>query len=182
MNSELGAALLTLARNAIAEKLGCGRVTEPAQPEEFLRPGAVFVTLKSDGNLRGCIGSLAAWRPLRDDVTANACAAAFGDPRFKPLGANELSAVKLEVSLLSPTHPIAFSSEADAIAQLNPGIDGVVLEYGHHRGTFLPQVWEDLPEPHQFMAQLKRKAGLSPDFWSNDIRLSRYSVDKWKEA
>jgi AmmeMemoRadiSam system protein A len=141
----------------------------------------VFVTLTERGELRGCIGSLEAWRPLHDDVVANARAAAFNDPRFAPLRAEDLSGVRVEVSLLSPAQAMSFTSEEDAIRQLRPGLDGVILEIGRHRGTFLPQVWESLPEPRQFMAQLKRKAGLPPNFWSADVNLSRYSVEKWKE-
>lgn len=181
MDSDIGSALLVMARNAIADKFGLAHSTEPAVLPELAQPGAVFVTLTERGELRGCIGSLEAWRPLCDDVVANARAAAFNDPRFAPLKAEELSKVRVEVSLLSPSQPMSFVSEADAIGQLRPHIDGIVLEYGGHRGTFLPQVWESLPEPRLFMGQLKRKAGLPGDFWSQDIKLSRYQVDKWKE-
>lgn len=181
MNNDIGQALLAIARNAIADKLGVARPAEPPVSPELSRPGAVFVTLMKHGELRGCIGSLEAWRPLRDDAMANACAAAFNDPRFEPLQAEELPDIRVEVSLLSAAQPMSFTSETDAVGQLRPNIDGVVLEYDRHRGTFLPQVWDSLPDPRQFMAQLKRKAGLSPDFWSTDIKLSRYTVDKWKE-
>jgi len=181
MNNDLGQALLITARNAIADKLGATQRTEPAAQADLSQRGAVFVTLTKQGGLRGCIGSLEAWRVLHDDVVANACAAAFSDPRFEPLRAEDLSDIRVEVSLLSRAQPMAFTSEDDAVSQLRPNIDGVILECGRHRGTFLPQVWESLPEPRQFMAQLKRKAGLPPDFWSTDIRLSRYSVEKWKE-
>lgn len=183
MNTDLGKALLLLARNAICGQLGA---EHPADPEISAHPalaqaGAVFVTLTRNGELRGCIGSLEAHRPLHQDVSANAVAAAIRDPRFPPLSAEELSSIRIEVSLLTPARPIRFASEADAIAQLRPLIDGVVLEYGRHRGTFLPQVWETLPEPSQFMAQLKRKAGLPPNFWSNELRLACYQVEKWSE-
>jgi hypothetical protein len=179
----LGHALLLLARNAIAEKLD---VAHPPNPEPSAHPalaqrGAVFVTLTRNGELRGCIGSLEAWRPLYEDISANASAAAFRDPRFPPLAAAELGAIRVEVSLLTPAQTMSFTSEADAVGQLRPLIDGVILEYGKHRGTFLPQVWESLPEPQQFMAQLKRKAGLPSNFWSNELKLSRYQVEKWKE-
>ena len=181
MNNDLGQALLITARNAIADKLGATHRAKPATQADLNQRGAVFVTLTKHGELRGCIGSLEAWRVLHDDVVGNACAAAFSDPRFDPLRAEDLSDICVEVSLLSPAQPMAFISEDDAVSQLRPNIDGVILECGRHRGTFLPQVWESLPEPRQFMAQLKRKAGLPPDFWSTDIRLSRYSVEKWKE-
>jgi AmmeMemoRadiSam system protein A len=145
-------------------------------------PGACFVTLTQQGELRGCIGSLEAHRSLMQDVRANAIAAAVHAPRFVPLSVQELAQTRIEVSLLSATEELAFSSEQDALTQLRPGIDGIVLEYGHARGTFLPQVWESLPHPAEFLSHLKRKAGLPVNFWHEDIRLSRYTVTKWKEA
>ncbi len=176
----LGTALLIRARNAIANDLGEPLQREPDHPA-LHAPGATFVTLTQHGELRGCIGSLEAWRPLDEDVRANAVAAAFRDPRFMPLAAGELERTRVEVSLLTPATPMNFSSEEDAIAQMRPGIDGMILEYGMHRGTFLPQVWETLPAPRLFMAHLKQKAGLPSDFWSPDVKLSRYEVQKWKE-
>ncbi|HEX5801891.1 MAG TPA: AmmeMemoRadiSam system protein A [Azospira sp.] len=176
----LGRELLALARQAIDRRFhdaAAPTVDDPA----LKRPGAVFVTLTQDGELRGCIGSLEAWRPLADDVCDNARAAAFRDPRFSPLTASEWPRTRVEVSLLTPAEPMSFRDEADALRQLRPGIDGVILEYDGHRATFLPQVWEQLPEPQRFIAQLKRKAGLAADFWSDAVRLSRYRVEKWKE-
>jgi len=183
MNSDLGTLLLTLARNAIAEKLDAPHLPDPESTSHaaLLERGAVFVTLTWNGDLRGCIGSLEAWRPLHEDVKANAVAAAFRDPRFPPLSADEFGITRVEVSLLTPAQAMSFVSEDDATQQLRPRIDGVILEYGKHRGTFLPQVWESLPEPREFMAQLKRKAGLPPNFWNNQLKLSRYQVEKWKE-
>ncbi len=179
--TEKGETLLKLARSGIAAKLG-----EPAQrpPEaDWLRePGATFVTLTHAGELRGCIGTLEAHRPLGIDVRENAVAAAFRDPRFMPLSREEFPGVRVEVSLLSPTQPIEVKDEAALLAALRPHVDGVVLEYGHHRGTFLPQVWEQLPEPAEFLAHLKRKAGLPMDFWAEGVRLARYTVSKWKET
>jgi uncharacterized protein, PH0010 family len=176
-----GATLLRLARTAIARNLGF-----PAEADDsatWLRePGATFVTLTRDGQLRGCIGSLEACRTLAQDVQSNACAAAFRDPRFPPLCRDEFGNTCIEVSLLSPLEPIPFRDEQDALAQLRPHVDGVVLEHGYHRGTFLPQVWEQLPTPEQFLSQLKRKAGLPPDFWDDGIKLYRYTVEKWKES
>jgi AmmeMemoRadiSam system protein A len=180
MSDALGRALLVRARNAIATELGLPTEVEP-DSEGLDQPGAVFVTLTRDGELRGCIGSLEAWRPLDADVRANAKAAAFHDPRFPPLTAGELPTTRVEVSLLSPPTPMRFASEDDAVSQLRPGLDGVILECGSHRGTFLPQVWDSLPERHLFLDHLKRKAGLPPDYWAPSIRLSRYEVSKWKE-
>ncbi|MCM8594517.1 AmmeMemoRadiSam system protein A [Accumulibacter sp.] len=183
MSSEaLGAALLRIARKAIAERLGL-----PAQPvgealPEFAAPGATFVTLKRNGQLRGCIGSLEAHRPLGIDVAENALAAAFRDYRFPPLGRDEFAGIDIEVSLLTPAEPFPVTDEADALSRLHPGIDGLILTYGRHRATFLPQVWESLPDPRQFMAQLKLKAGLPADFWHEQIVLARYGVRKWKET
>lgn len=176
-----GSVLLRLARDAIAGQFGM-TVEAPDTSAPWLQhSGATFVTLTQAGRLRGCIGSLEAHRPLWQDVRANAVAAAFRDPRFAPLTAEELPATRIEVSLLSPQQPMPFSSEADALAQLRPGVDGVVLEYGRHRGTFLPQVWEQLPTREEFLAHLKLKAGLPARFWDDAMRLSRYTVDKWQE-
>lgn len=180
--ADLGDALLIRARNAIGGEFGWVPRAEPIHPC-LDEPGATFVTLVSQGDaLRGCIGSLEAWRPLDADVRANACAAAFRDPRFPPLSAAELAATRIEVSLVGPSAPMTFADEADACRQLRPGVDGVILEYERHRGTFLPQVWESLMEPNVFLAHLKQKAGLPSDFWARDIVLRRYEVLKWKEA
>lgn len=175
-----GPTLLQLARAEIAAKLG-----QPAPPPAahawLHEPGACFVTLTRQGELRGCIGTLEAHRPLAVDVRENAVAAAFRDPRFRPLSRAEFEEIRVEVSLLSPTEALAVASEAHALAALRPGVDGIVFEYRHFRSTFLPQVWEQLPEPADFLAQLKRKAGLPADFWADEVRLSRYTVTKWKE-
>ncbi len=176
-----GETLLAVARDAIAQRLGEAGVSHDPRAW-LLEPGASFVTLTQQGALRGCIGSLEAHRPLLEDVRANAVAAAVRDPRFPPLRAQELPHTRIEVSLLSPAIDLEFESEAQALALLRAGIDGVVLRFDHTRGTFLPQVWESLPRPEDFLAQLKRKAGLPADFWHRDIRLSRYTVSKWKEA
>jgi AmmeMemoRadiSam system protein A len=177
---ELGTTLLALARNAIAARFGQPATMVPELPE-LHEKGATFVTLTQRGQLRGCIGSLEAWRPLIQDVQQNALAAAFRDPRFDPLGADELPLTRVEVSLLTPPEPMPFASEADALAHLRPNVDGVILTAGHHRATFLPQVWEQLPEPAVFMAHLKHKAGLPATYWGTDVRLACYQVQKWKE-
>ncbi len=177
---DLGSILLTLARNAIARALGAPTVPAPYDAT-LAAPGATFVTLRRHDDLRGCIGSLEAFRPLRDDVEANARAAAFSDPRFPPLARDELATTAVEVSLIGPSEPLRVGSEAEALALMRPRIDGVVLEYGRHRATFLPQVWEQLPEPSVFMEALKRKAGLPADFWHDDLRLARYTVEKFAE-
>jgi AmmeMemoRadiSam system protein A len=180
-DDEKGSTLLKLARAKIAQQFGQTVASLPDLPW-MAAPGASFVTLTQRGELRGCIGTLEAHRPLRLDVQENAVAAAFRDPRFMPLSLEEFDEIRVEVSLLSPTEAMVVVSEEHALATLRPGIDGVVFEYGHYRSTFLPQVWEQLPEPTEFLAHLKRKAGLSMDFWSESVRLSRYSVSKWKEG
>ncbi len=176
-----GSTLLKLARAEIGHHLGH---FVPAPPEAgwLEKPGASFVTLTKHGDLRGCIGSLEPHRPLGTDVRANALAAAFRDPRFMPVGRDEFNDIRIEVSLLSPTEPLIAASENEALAVLRPGVDGLVFEYADHRSTFLPQVWEQLPEPAEFLAHLKRKAGLPVDFWAEQVRLSRYTVSKWKEG
>jgi len=180
-----GKLLLGIARAAIAAALQHAKAqANPAveQAEWLQQAGASFVTLTQQGQLRGCIGSLEARRPLLDDVKANAVAAALHDPRFAPLTLPELDITNVEVSVLSPLQPMQFDSEEDALAQLRPGVDGVVFEYGRYCSTFLPQVWEQLPSPRQFMAHLKHKAGLAPDFWAPGVKLQRYTVSKFKES
>ena len=181
LDNEKGATLLKLARSEIASKLGHG-VSFPAQAGWLAEPGASFVTLTRQGELRGCIGTLEAHRPLGLDVRENAVAAAFRDPRFMPLSRVEFDEIRVEVSVLSPSEILVVASEEHALATLRPNVDGVVFEYRHYRSTFLPQVWEQLPEPAEFMAHLKRKAGLPMDFWAEEVRLSRYTVSKWKES
>jgi AmmeMemoRadiSam system protein A len=175
-----GTTLLHLARAAIAKELGFESHDLP-RTDWLEEPGATFVTLTLQGQLRGCIGSLEAHRPLIEDVQRNAVASAFRDPRFPPLGKDEFADVLIEVSLLGKPELIRHNSEEDALAQLTPGRDGVIIEYGKSRATYLPQVWAQLPDPHEFVAHLKQKAGLPEDFWSKDIRLSHYTVQKWQE-
>jgi AmmeMemoRadiSam system protein A len=179
--TDLGTTLLTLARNAIAVRMGLAQSVTVNAPE-LLKNSATFVTLTQNGQLRGCIGSLQAYRPLIEDIRENACNAAFRDPRFKPLSADELPITLVEVSLLTPAETMQFSSEADALAQLRPNIDGIIFSAGNRRSTFLPQVWEQLPKPADFMAHLKQKAGLPANYWGSDVKLERYTVNKWKEA
>lgn len=176
----LGRQLVAIAREAIESSYRDIPAVSGDDPR-LDAPGATFVTLTQRGRLRGCIGSLEAWRTLAEDVRENACAAAFRDPRFAPLAVDELAQTRVEVSLLTPAEAIACHDEDDALRQLRPGVDGIVLECGGRRATFLPQVWEQLPEPQRFLTQLKRKAGLPDDYWSDRLRLSRYHVQKWKE-
>jgi len=178
---DAGRVLLPLARTAIANQLGLSWQENEA-PQWLQQYGACFITLTRDTKLRGCVGTLRPHRALAEDVKANAVAAAFRDPRFPPVAAGEFPVVALEISVLSAVEPMRFDDEADALRQLRRGIDGLVFEYGYHTSTFLPQVWEDFKEPTEFVAHLKYKAGLPPDFWDKDVRLSRYTVFKWREA
>ena len=176
-----GRTLLDIARNSIEAALGVSEL-KLLPDEPWLKPAhATFGTLTQNGRLRGCIGSLEARRPLGEDVRHNARAAALADPRFPPLTSEELASTRIEVSLLSTPKLLAFADHVDLIAQLRAGEDGLILEYGEARGTFLPQVWESLPEPEQFVAELKRKAGLSPAVSTAKCRILRYRVLKWKE-
>ena len=176
-----GSTLLAHARSAIAHRLGVLSVPMP-QASFLADPGATFVTLKVEGELRGCVGSLDRRRPLGEDVRANAQAAAFDDPRFPPLERAEYDTLEVEVSVLSVPAPIVVASERELHAQLRPGIDGVTLQWGGRRATFLPQVWESLPDPREFLGHLKRKAGLPLDFWSDELAISRYTVEKFTEG
>jgi AmmeMemoRadiSam system protein A len=181
LDTEKGTVLLHVARSAIGRELGFDSHDYPrtAWLEEL---GATFVTLMLDNRLRGCIGSLEAHRPLMDDVRQNAIAAAFRDPRFMPLNETEFAYTAVEVSVLSRPERISFASEDDALKQLNPGVDGVIFEYGSHRATFLPHAWADLRHAKDLLAQLKSQAGLPEDFWSPDLKLSRFTIQKWYEA
>lgn len=176
-----GSILTGIARATIEAEFRPVRL--PEQTADWLdEPGACFVTLTRHGQLRGCIGSISPHRPLSDDVRHNAYAAAFRDGRFLPLTSLELDGLVIEVSLLSPTEPLTFHSEQDALRQLRPGTDGLVLRWRDHRGTFLPQMWEHLPDRAQFLNHLKRKAGLPEDFWHDGVRLLRYTVTSWKDS
>ena len=181
MTTERGKILLPIARAAISQALNVSHAADETAPW-LAEHGACFVTLTQDGDLRGCIGSLQAHRPLLADVKSNAVSAAMRDPRFTPLTVEELDITTVEVSLLSSTQEMTVRDEADALAQLSPGVDGIIFEYGLYHSTFLPQVWEQLPHPRQFMAHLKRKAGLADDFWAEGVKLLRYTVTKWSES
>ncbi|MDR4518554.1 MAG: AmmeMemoRadiSam system protein A [Nitrosomonas sp.] len=185
IRDEKGKTLLQIARLSIARALQVDDLeTESVDTTEkwLAEPGATFVTLTQYNRLRGCIGSLHTHQTLLENVSRNAISAALHDNRFLPVTAEEFDSIRVEVSVLSALQPMAFSSEADALAQLRPDIDGVMFEWGVYRSTFLPQVWESLPQPRDFLAQLKLKAGLNADFWNDTIHLSRYTVKKWRET
>lgn len=189
-----GRRLIDIARRTIEQAVHGDDRQEPAdsdascadelQTEEtwLHQTGATFVTVRRGGELRGCVGSLEAHRTLIEDLRHNARAAVLHDPRFQPLSHGELDEIEIEVSLLSSLEPVPCASQADAVAQLRPGRDGVVLEHQGRRGTFLPQVWESLPSPEMFLARLKEKIGFEAGFWHPEMRLFRYTVSKWRQS
>lgn len=174
--------LLALARRSIQSGLDPGgrlNIRIEDYPEKLHEKRACFVTLNKRGALRGCIGHLEAVQPLVMDVVENAHAAAFRDPRFPPLQSSELDALDIHISVLTPASPLPFTSEKDLVDRLRPGIDGLILQSGSRRGTFLPSVWESLPEPREFLRHLKLKAGMTADYWSDDIRMYRYTTESF---
>jgi MEMO1 family protein len=176
--TQAGSILLGIARGAIEEKL-LGKKPDALDAPWLQKPGATFVTLLKDGQLRGCIGSLQAARPLAQDVADNALGAAFRDPRFPELSAAEWPRCRVEVSLLGALRPLSFADEADLLRQIRPGEDGLILEADGRRGTFLPQVWESVPDKRAFLNELLRKAGLPADTPLRQCTISRYRVVKF---
>jgi len=177
--------LLRLAREAL--ECGVRGKKLPPVDEASLTPhlreqGVSFVTLTIDGNLRGCIGALEAYQPLVDDVREHAVAAALEDPRFPPVSESELSRIKLEVSCLTAPQSLEYSSSEDLIAKLRPHVDGVILKSDHRRATFLPQVWEKIPDPEDFLDQLCSKMGARPNLWRNTkLQVFVYQVEEFHE-
>lgn len=172
--------LLKLAKASIVNGLRTGKALQPELtdfPDSLRQKRASFVTLEHHGQLRGCIGMLEAVRPLVIDIAENAFSAAFRDPRFPPLRNSELAGLELHISILSPSEAIDFNSESDLLAQLHPNVDGLIMQEGLRRGTFLPSVWEQLPDPQDFLRHLKQKAGLPAEYWSNSLRVWRYRTE-----
>ncbi|MBI4957031.1 MAG: AmmeMemoRadiSam system protein A [Myxococcales bacterium] len=177
--------VLAVARASIEHGLARGGPL-PVDPTDFapaLRAvRSCFVTLYRGGQLRGCVGSLLATLPLVVDVSRNAFASAFRDTRFRPLERDELEGLEISVSILSPPARFEVSSEADLLAKVRPGVDGLVLRDGGHAGTFLPAVWKRFPEPRDFVAQLKLKAGLPASYWSTTLSFERYTTESFSES
>ena len=175
--------LLKLARDSISYGLKNSKaLTIKVQnfEDELRQNRACFVTLHKNNQLRGCIGSLEAQRALVLDVCENAYSAAFRDLRFNRLQESEFDQLALSISVLTPSTEIDFDSEQDLLGKIQPGIDGLILQEGYHRGTFLPSVWEQLPDPAEFLQHLKIKAGLSANFWSDTIRVSLYQTESFE--
>ena len=174
-----GGSLCDVARNAIERGLREQRELRPDPedyPPELREPGASFVTLHYRGDLRGCMGTLEPVRPLVCDVARNAWRSALADPRFAPLTESQLPELELHVAVLSPLEPVPVDSEEQLIGALRPGVDGLVLEEGDRAATFLPAVWDRLPDPRDFLEHLRAKAGLSPGCWSETLRFLRYTT------
>jgi hypothetical protein len=179
VEKQQGAVLLQWARARIREELGGGSAKRP-EGEWCERLAATFITLRwaDDGRLQGCIGGLEPKRALADDVAHSAVAAALLDPRTDPISLSDVGALDVELSILSPLEPIAFTDEASALAAIRPEVDGIVFRMRGRRATFLPSMWPRLPTVREFMAALKEKAGFSRDAWGPDVTLARYTVDK----
>lgn len=174
--------LLDVARTSILEGMPGGApcpAGRGAWPAPLAEHGASFVTLTVDGVLRGCIGTIEPHRPLVEDVRSNARRTAFEDPRFTPFAAVNLRAAAIEISVLTPLESIAPQSEEALLAMLRPGVDGLLISFGHLRATFLPKVWDMLPEPPVFLRHLKQKMGVAPDFWHEAVELSRYRTQEF---
>lgn len=176
--------LLDIARESIAEGLASGRAlpVDPGRMEENLQGrAAVFVTLTRSGELRGCVGSLQAVEPLAQAVATSAFNAAFRDRRFGQLRGEELDAIRIEISVLSEMEPIDADSRRALLDSLQPGVDGLLLEDGGYRSTFLPKVWEKITSAEEFLQQLLLKAGLGAGHWSNSLRFHRYHTFTFAE-
>lgn len=173
--------MLALARQSIEQGLSGNELRIRAEDfsPALQRIRATFVTLHVNGGLHGCIGTLEAEYPLVIDVVKNACAAAFCDPRFAVLTRADFEALDVHISMLNPPAPIHFTSENDLLRQLRPGVDGLILIERRERGTFLPAVWETLPDAREFLRHLKQKAGLPTDYWSDTIRFERYTTESF---
>jgi hypothetical protein len=186
LSDSRGSLLLQIARVTLEHRLlerGDDAGTPPPDGEAWLLdPAATFVSLHKGSRLRGCVGTLDPIRTLHDDVRHNAIAAALEDSRFPPVAAIELHELSIEVTLLASRERISCRSEGEAVAQLRPGVDGLLLSYQRHRATFLPQVWDSLPAPALFLAALKEKAGLGKRFWDRSIVLERYTARSWSES
>ncbi len=148
----------------------------------LLQPRASFVTLQRCGVLRGCIGCLEPIEALLDSIAHNAYKAAFEDHRFKPLTLGETEDLSIHISVLNNSEPVQFSSLDDLLQQLRPGVDGLTIRDGTRCGTFLPSVWEHLPEPLEFINQLKKKAGLPTSYWSKSLSIERYTVESFAQS
>jgi AmmeMemoRadiSam system protein A len=175
-------ALLDIARAAIHAHVAGERplrLDRVQTPPALWRPGASFVTLRRDGQLRGCIGSLEPRRPLAVDVADNAVAAASRDPRFPPLTEDEMSDLEVKISVLTPPELLDVESRTALASVVRPAVDGLLIEAGVHRGTFLPAVWDQLSTVDEFLDHLWAKAGLEPGDWPPGLKVARYRSEEF---
>lgn len=182
LNEKQKQQLHKIAKNSINHGLNTGEpltIELNNYDEDLQAKRATFVTLHKYGQLRGCIGILEPLRPLAEDIAHNAFAAAFSDHRFPPVTKDELDHLNIHISILATPQEINFTSEEDIVSQLRPGIDGLIMEEGSHRGTFLPSVWESVTDKHDFLNHLKQKSGLPKNYWSDTIRVQRYTVEEF---
>jgi AmmeMemoRadiSam system protein A len=182
LNEKQKQQLHEIAKNSTLQGLTTGQVLAIElnnYDEDLQTRRATFVTFHKHGQLRGCIGTLRPLRPLAEDVSHNAFAAAFSDHRFPPVTAEEIEHLDIHISILATPEEISFTSEDDLVSQLRPGVDGLIMEEGNHRGTFLPSVWESLTDKHEFLNHLKQKSGLPSNYWSDTIRVHRYTVEEF---
>ena len=182
-SAEYGQQLLLAARKSLAMAVENNkyRPSRREYDDHLFDRGAVFVTLTKNGELRGCVGSLYPRQAVVADVAANAYNAALNDGRFSALTADELNDIQVSISLLTGYEKINYQDEQDLLAQLRPGVDGLVIRDGNRQGLFLPSVWEQIPNRKDFLNNLKLKAGMSPSFWSNDINVYRFRTVEIKE-
>ncbi len=167
--------IIDICRQAIKSKFEPD-IEEIKYPQVFGRIGACFVTLEKNNNLRGCIGSVIARRPLINDIIMNAKNSAFSDPRFLPVQQNEISQLKIAVSILSEPKKMSFTDENDLLRQMRPNIDGIIIKDGIYQAVYLPSVWEQLPDKREFLETLKVKAGLNPDYFSDTFEAYRFET------
>ena len=185
LTEEEGRYLLSFARKTIEQKifnLGAQLELESFDSNTFSEKRGTFVTLTIDGGLRGCIGNIVPQESLLDGVKANAINAAFRDPRFEPLSEKEWEKVKIEISILTDPKPLDYSNRKDLLEKMRPGTDGVILKKGYNQSTFLPQVWEQLPEKKEFLTHLCLKAGLDGNEWEKEkLEVLTYQVQAFEE-
>jgi AmmeMemoRadiSam system protein A len=185
LTEEEGRRLLQVARqtieHALFEKKDGGSDEANSSPK-FSEKRGTFVTLTMNGGLRGCIGHIIPQETLIEGVRVNAINAAFRDPRFRPLSKNEVEKIKIEVSILTEPRPLSYSDANDLLSKLRPGVDGVIIKKGYYQATFLPQVWEQLPDKKAFLTHLCMKAGLDGEAWKNErLQVSIYQVQAFEE-
>ena len=183
LTAEQGRELLRFARAVLAKKLGREMATPTLEDTRYTAQRGVFVTLKKDGQLRGCIGNIEPVRTVAEGVEVNTVNAAFNDSRFQPLLATEFERVAISISILSPAVPLDYEDAENLLGKLRIGVDGVILRYGNNQATFLPQVWEQLEEAETFMEHLSTKAGLAKDGWRNEgVEVYTYQVENFAEG